>query len=68
MRIYAWNAGVLNYWLIITFYHTREAIDAAMTYGREKLGLATLNQSKRRQSVISLLGRIKLQLLAASAF
>ena len=32
MQIYAWNAGVLNYWLIITFYRTREAIDAAMTY------------------------------------
>jgi len=56
-RIYAWNAGILGYWLIITFYckhffavlevhlevcmltPTREAIDAAMTYRREKCTL-----------------------------
>jgi len=52
--IYAWNAGILSYWLIITFYRkhsfavlevhlevcmltpTREAVDAAMMYRREK--------------------------------
>ena len=45
---------------------TREAIDAAMTYGREKLGLASYNRSNRQQSVSSLLERIKL--LIASAF
>jgi len=45
---------------------TREAIDTAMMYGREKLGLATLKPEQRQQSVISLLGRIIL--LVASDF
>ena len=81
-RIYAWNAGVLNYRLIITFYrkHFFTVLEVRLVsvhatnpnkrsdrrrYRREKLGLAMLNQSKRWQSVILLLG---MTLLAASAF
>ena len=60
MQIYAWNAGVLNYWLIITFYRTREAIDAAMTYWREKLGLATLKPKQETAISDFALGKVKI--------
>jgi len=77
-QIYAWNAGVLNYWLIITFYHkyffavlevclevcmltpTKEAIDAAMMYRREKLGLATLKPEQETAISIFTLGKDKI--------
>jgi len=45
---------------------TREVIDAVMTYGREKLGLATLKPGQ--ESAISNFALGKDKLLAAGAF
>jgi len=76
--IYAWNAGVLNYWLSITFYRkyfftvlevrlevcmltpTREAIDTAMMYGREKLCQAMLKPEQETAISNFTLGKDKI--------
>ena len=71
-------AGILSYWLIITFYRkyffavlevrlevfmltaTKEVIDAAMMYGREKVALAMLKPEQDTAISIFALGKDKI--------